>query len=67
MSSVDFVMLTRELLDNSFVPLNQVSVIGRLPTATQLIVTSEETLADVFAGAVTMVAGTAGQTNALTL
>ena len=54
-------MLTRELSVICLLPLNQVTSIGKFPTAMHVIVTSSDTLAGVFAGAVTMLAGTAGQ------
>ena len=55
------VMLTRELSAICLLPLNQNTSIGKFPTAIHVIVTSSDTLAGVFAGAVTMLAGTAGQ------
>lgn len=55
------VMLTRELSVICLLPLSHVTSIGRFPTAIHVIVTSLETLAGVFRGAVTMLAGTAGQ------
>lgn len=59
--SILSVMLIRELSDICLLPLNQVTSIGKFPTAMHVIVTSSDTLAGVFAGAVTMLAGTAGQ------
>lgn len=60
-SSTLFVMLTRELAAICLLPLNQNTSIGKFPTAIHVIVTSSDTLAGVFAGAVLMLAGTAGQ------
>jgi len=54
-------MDTREFSVICLVPLNHFNSMGRLPTATHVIVTSADTLASVFAGAVTIVAGTAGR------
>ena len=58
-SSTLFVMLTRELSAICLLPLNQNTSIGKFPTAIHVIVTSSDTLAGVFAGAVLMLAGTA--------